>query len=79
MEVGHKKMEVDVDIISFISGMCPTRARVEGERGGGLRQRGVTVSPGRQRSEIRRLGKPEWDSIFVSFLISPTGVEHWSL
>lgn len=29
LEVGHRKKEVDVDIISFISGMCPTRTRVE--------------------------------------------------
>lgn len=40
MEVGHreKRKEVDVDIISFISGMCPTWTRVE-ERAGGFGKR----------------------------------------
>jgi hypothetical protein len=65
--VGHTKKEVDVDIISFISGMCPTRTRVEGRRRFGKKE---------SRFRQSRLGKPEWDSIFVSFLISPTGVEH---
>jgi hypothetical protein len=43
VEVGHRKKEVDVDIISFISGMCPTRTRVEGERRASAS--GVTVWP----------------------------------
>jgi hypothetical protein len=63
---GTGKEEVDVDIISFISGMCPTRARVEDD--GGLRQ-------AESRFGQSRLGKPGWDSIFVSFRIPTIPIE----
>ena len=43
------RMKVDVDIISFISGMCPTRTRVEGERGASAkRSHGFAAYPKRQ-------------------------------